>query len=110
MYSPKKADTNFAPSPNGVATLHLLEGRKIGVIFSEKNENDFAGKRYQVSDWPNYMKPKLVADGREYYVRLGNDGKTIFSIAPQVGVFTGICQGFAAKENEVPVPKEKKGK
>lgn len=110
MYKPKRAESAFAPNPNGVATLHLLKDEKVGVIFSEENKNDFAGKRYKVGEWPDYMTPKLVTDGREYYVRLGNDGKTIFSISPQVGVFTGICQGFAAKADTAPAPKEKTGK
>ena len=104
-YSPKRKATTFEPSPSGVGKISLLKGKKLGVHFSPDNKNDWAGEKFKVSSWPDYVaSPKLLPD-RQWYIRLGNDEKSIFAISPTSGMFTGRCVGFSSKEGEPPVPK-----
>jgi len=106
VYKPKVKKSAYEEAPNGVGTVTLLKNRNIGVKFLEDNDNEFAGKKYKVTDWPNHVNPKNLP-GRKWFVRLGNDKKSIFSISPQSGMFTGKVQSFASAEGQPPVPKTK---
>ena len=105
-YQPKTKESAFEENPNGVAMVQRLKDKSLGIKFSESTGNDFAGKKYRVREWPDYVKPKKVS-GRTWRIRLTNDGNGIYSIAPQSGMFTGRVQKIVSKEGEPPVPKFK---
>jgi len=99
----KRQETKFDENPNGVATIVLLKGRKLGVVFGETSK--FAGQKYRVSEWPDEINPKLLP-GNEWMVNLtGKDNDEIFSIRPVDGYFEVKFVGFPHKDGEPPVPK-----
>ena len=105
-YKPTRRKAEFEKSPRGKAHLHRLENRTIGVHFSPENDNDWADKKFRVTDWPSHVNPKLITQdsGREWYVSLGNDKKSIYSISPMRGMYTVRFTEFSAREGELPMP------
>jgi len=106
MYQPKRRSVEFKENPSGAAIAQLLKDGNLGIKFSESNENEFAGKKYRISAWPEYVNPQKLS-GRTWYIRLDNDNKGIYSIAPQSGMFTGRVQRFTSQEGVPPTPKLK---
>jgi len=100
----KRDVSTFEANPSGLATIKRLKGRRLGVTFNDANSNEFAGKKYKVSEWPEFVNPKGLP-GLEWFVKLTNKGDEIYSIAPQSGFFKVRFKEFTHKDGEPPVPK-----
>ena len=108
MYQPKVIKSGEYPS--GVAKLKT-QGSRIGVLFSTRAYPDgkpvngeYAGKSYEVSEWPEYVDPTKV-DGQIVYAKLSGDGNKLFQVSPQDGVVSMVFDGFSAQEGQEPTPK-----
>ena len=105
VYRPARRKVEFN-DPKGIA--RIKQGKKKGTLivwFSEDNDNDFAGKKFKVAEWPDFIQKTEALEGKEWYIRLNNSEDGIYSISPQSGMFTGKVQKFSSSENSPPVPK-----
>jgi len=98
----------FEKTPNGIATIVRLKGNALGVTFSESNDNSYAGTRYRVLTWPEYVNPAVLGGGKLWRVKLDSDETNIFSISPLSGVYLAHVKEFTKKEGSPPIPKEHK--
>jgi hypothetical protein len=85
--------------------VKLIKNRRLEVHFLDSNENEFAGKTYTVSDWPENIKNPKLLPGNEWNIKLNNDEKSIYSISPQNGQFLVKVKKFVSKEGVPPTPK-----
>ena len=104
VYKPNREVTVFDDPPNGIAIVKLIANKQLGVKFLDTNKNDFAGKRYKVSEWPEGINPRLLPDN-EWKIKLNNDENGIYSISPQNGQFKVKVKRFVSKDGEDPAPK-----
>ena len=100
-YTPNREETVYDDPPNGEAIVKLIKNKKMQVKFLDTNKNEFAGKQYKVSEWPDGINPKQLP-GNNWKIRLNNDGKGIFSISPYNGQFKVKVKKFVSKEGEPP--------
>ena len=108
MYKPKRKETEFKPSPSGTGIVKLLEKPRIGVKFDEDNKNNFAGKKYVVEAYPDYVKNPKILEKYRWYIKLNSDANEIYSVNPINGEFVGHCIGLARQEGKPPVPRQKR--
>ena len=106
MYQPKVVKNQY---PSGVAKLKKF-GNGLGLIFSSRKypdgkfvNGDYAGKSYQITEWPDYVNPDKV-DGQVVYAKLDKNGTKLMSVSPQDGVVEMVFTGFGAKEDQEPTP------
>jgi hypothetical protein len=103
-YSPGKRSNEY---PTGVAKIAFHPEKPVAQVqFApdqpNKSGEPFAGRKYKIKDWPEWVKKKSAAK-QEWMVRLGKDG--IYSMYPVRGIFTGKVLKFACKDGEAPTPK-----
>ena len=96
MYQPKVVKNSY---PAGVAKLKKF-GNGLGLIFSSRQDpdgnfvnGDYAGKSYQITEWPEYVDPDKV-DGQVVYAKLDKNGTKLMQVSPQDGVVEMVFTGF----------------
>ena len=104
MMAWKRNETEFEKSPNGFAQVKLLKNKRLGIKFLDDDPGAFAGQKFKVSEWPDFVKPKALP-GVIWKIGLNNKHDGIFSIAPSNGFFEVKVKHFQSKEGQPPVPK-----